>query len=362
MKRMALAALLAALSIAALPAPASAMQILDAVDHAELAAEISASGVNRIALTGDRIAKVVRAPDGYAVEHDAGSGDLYLRAVSTPGPAPADGTPVTLFLGTERGFTYRLTLTPAMREPAQILIRNADALPDMAHDGHGTTGTAPASDPHIAALVKLVRAVARRESLAGYTIHTGRERRLAGLALIETWRGPRLAALVFEAGRSVADGSAGLAGTIEETPGMGRVAALWLSAPRLHPHRNSLPRTGSGRGFGRDGLLPLRKNRLSRRGLLPLRGGRAAGLRPPGRHILRDVAQELPGPHGVALGRLAGGRRHRRMPRPYQRAVASNPNRCSGGAVSLSLRVALTPNDRSGAPGLAAGVSRQPTL
>ena len=37
---------------------------------------------------------------------------------------------VTLFVGTERGFTYRLTLTPSDRDgSAQILIRNAEALP-----------------------------------------------------------------------------------------------------------------------------------------------------------------------------------------------------------------------------------------
>ena len=102
------------------PVPALAMQILDAADHAELAAEISATGVNRIALAGDRIAKVVRSPDGFAVEHDAVSGDLYLRPAgaqaATPG-AEADGIdPVTLFIGTERGFTYRLTLLPAARD------------------------------------------------------------------------------------------------------------------------------------------------------------------------------------------------------------------------------------------------------
>ena len=66
----------------ALPAPSAAMQILDAADHAEIAAEISATHVNRIALHGDRIAKVVRSPDGFAVEHDPTSGDLYLRACS----------------------------------------------------------------------------------------------------------------------------------------------------------------------------------------------------------------------------------------------------------------------------------------
>ena len=82
--------------------------------------------VNRIALADDRIAKVVRAPDGFAVEHDAVSGDLYLRPAH---PSPSGGTsghePVTLFVGTERGFTYRLTLTPVRRDSAQILIRNA---------------------------------------------------------------------------------------------------------------------------------------------------------------------------------------------------------------------------------------------
>ena len=77
---------LAGMAALAAPVPALAMQILDAADHAELAAEISASGVNRIALAGDRIAKVVRAPDGFAVEHDAASGDLYLPAAHrTPG-------------------------------------------------------------------------------------------------------------------------------------------------------------------------------------------------------------------------------------------------------------------------------------
>ena len=107
---------LACMTALGAPVPASAMQILDAADHAELAAEISASGVNRIALAGDRIAKVVRAPDGFAVEHDPASGDLYLRPLSQD--TGAEGEPVTLFIGTERGFTYRLTLTPGDRESA----------------------------------------------------------------------------------------------------------------------------------------------------------------------------------------------------------------------------------------------------
>ncbi len=228
------------------PAPALAMQILEAADHAELAAEISATGVNRIALAGDRIARVVRAPDGYAVEHDAASGDLYLRSAVAGSPETGTGQavrydPVTLFVGTERGFTYRLTLTPAARGSAQILILNAAVPPDAA-----TAVPAGRDSPRVAALVRLVRAVARRELPAGYEIHAGPIRTsvrasglsAAGLTPIETWRGPRFRALVFEAGRSApagGDGPAGLAGTIGDSLAPGRLAALWLAAPGSGP-------------------------------------------------------------------------------------------------------------------------------
>ncbi len=228
-----LAVRIATLALLAAPAPASAMQILDAADHAELAAEISATGVNRIALTGDRIARVVRAPDGFAVEHDAASGDIYLRSAHPTRPAEGFGhEPVTLFIGTERGFTYRLTLIPADRGSAQILIRNADTAAPAAQ------GPAPSGDPRIAALVGLVRAVARREALPGYEIHaggdpTGRDA-ASGLSLIETWRGRRLAAHVLEADRD-APAVAGLAGTIRGLPGVGRLAALWLAASGTGP-------------------------------------------------------------------------------------------------------------------------------
>ncbi len=230
------AACLMLVSAPALPAPAAAMQLLEAVDHAELAAEVSAREVNRIALIGDRIARAVRAPDGFAVEHDAASGDLWLRRVDE---GPADGTPVTLFIGTEKGFTYRLTLTPSARDAAQILIRNADALPsDAAAAASPLAGT-----PHVAALVRLVRAVARRQPLAGYDILAGGGPFAAGLTPIETWRGPRFRALVLEADRlpsASPDGPAGLAGTIGDGLAAGRLAALWLAAPGTGPRGGRL--------------------------------------------------------------------------------------------------------------------------
>ena len=86
----------------------------------------------------------------------------------------------------------------------------------------------------MAALVRLVRAVARREALPGYAIARGGGASPGGMNFIETWRGPRLAAHVLEADRDAPD-AADLAGTIGTLPGMGRLAALWLAAPGTGP-------------------------------------------------------------------------------------------------------------------------------
>ena len=104
-------------------ATAWALQVLEASDHAELAAEISDTDVNRIALDGDRVSRVIQSPGGFTVEHDPVRGDLYLYPDTAAfGPERA---PATLYLGTEQGFTYRLSLSVVSRNSAQILIRNA---------------------------------------------------------------------------------------------------------------------------------------------------------------------------------------------------------------------------------------------
>ena len=145
--RLAAAAAVAAhLIYMAAAGPASAMQILEAADHGELAAEVSATGVNRIALSHDRIRRVIRAPGGFVTEHDPETGELWLRPVASEEPEAADRAPVILFIGTEKGFTYRLTLTPSDRDSAQILIRNGAAL---ARAEAGAAVPATGADPRI---------------------------------------------------------------------------------------------------------------------------------------------------------------------------------------------------------------------
>lgn len=169
--------------------PASAMQILEAVDHAELEAVVSNRAVSRITLAGDRVARVVRGAEGFVVEHDKARGDLYLKPLERETKIRES---VTLFIGTVRGFTYRLKLRPAARDSAQILIRNAAAIP--------RTDGPVAGNGRVGALATLVRAVARREVPPGYEVETPHESPLRdGLSLLEVWRGRKFTARVYEA-------------------------------------------------------------------------------------------------------------------------------------------------------------------
>ena len=218
------AALLAVcVTLAALPQSAAAIQTLDASDHAELEAAVSATGVTRVALADDRIRRVIRSPGGFDIEHDAASGDLYLRPLEAPEPVlegqPGTAIPITLFLGTERGFTYRLTLVPDGRPSAQVLIRNAAAVAEP---------TAPASagaarDARVAQLVRLVRAAARHELLPGYVVEAPAPAPARWPPPIETWRGTRFTAHVLRANPHTD------AGALAERFGAG-VAAVWVAS------------------------------------------------------------------------------------------------------------------------------------
>lgn len=211
------ASLLAALLFGA--APAVAMQILEAADHAELEAVVSDRAVSRITLAGDRVARVIRGTVGFAVEHDKARGDLYLRPLENASVRDA----LTLFIGTARGFTYSLNLRTAARDSAQILIRNAAATPHTESPMWG--------ESRVGALVALVRAVARREVPSGYLVETPQETpRRDGLLLLEVWRGRRFIARVYEAD----PGPGGDPETLVQGMAPG-VAALWRASHESGP-------------------------------------------------------------------------------------------------------------------------------
>ncbi|MDE0282051.1 MAG: type-F conjugative transfer system secretin TraK [Gammaproteobacteria bacterium] len=230
-------------------APAMALQVLDAVDHAELTAVVSASHVSRIALVEDRIERVVRGPDGFELEHDPHRGDIYLKPQNRLGREAWEfqeerghpGVPgipdpeleKTLFIGTEKGFTYRLKLKVEDRDSAQILIRSSQARSAGAGEAPKDERTGWQSDPRIGELTGLVRAVANRTPISGYSIAKGGwvDTHVNGLSVVEVWRGPRFTAEVVEmAGTELETTDAG--GLAERLGARGlSVAAAWIVEP-----------------------------------------------------------------------------------------------------------------------------------
>ena len=87
----------------------------------QIAATISAREITRIAIRDDRIASMVARPEGFTVEHDSGTGDIFL--VPTPGP-PLGPKPVSIFITSEKGLTWQLLLTPLDVPAEQIIIVN----------------------------------------------------------------------------------------------------------------------------------------------------------------------------------------------------------------------------------------------
>ena len=245
-------------------APAMALQVLDAVDHAELTAVVSASHVSRIALVEDRIERVVRGPDGFELEHDPNRGDIYLKPLRGAGSETWEmreerghpGVPgipdpeleKTLFIGTEKGFTYRLKLKVEDRDSAQILIRSSRApsagAGEIRESGPGRGQGGP-SDPRIAELAALVRAVANRTPLSGYSITTAGWTgiQVNGLSVVEVWRGPRFTAEVVE-----------MAGTEPETTDAGALAER-LGARGRSVAAAWVAESGTGHGDGRLAVI-----------------------------------------------------------------------------------------------------------
>ena len=239
LKRLCAAALVGALvlNMQAFPAaaePAAGTRVLEVADHAEIGVEISANGVVRVALLDDRIERVISLPQtNFAVEHDPAAGDLYLRPVAetTPGERaapPAAAAPredaawarsAALFVGSEKGATYRLTLTPVAGGPAQILIRGvgekpANAEPPGAHKDR------------VAAIAQLIRAAAAGVPPAGYTVEpaVGDSTVQDGIVPLEVWRGPRHEALVL----ALEAGAPANAPALAARMGRG-VAAVWIT-------------------------------------------------------------------------------------------------------------------------------------
>ena len=245
------------LSLCAGTAAAQPPRILDAADHAELAAEMAADGLVRVALLNDRIARVIRVPrEGFAVEHDPAAGDLYLGPVAesavaqrpaAPEMPAAPQVPVALFVGSEKGSTYRLTLTPVAGGPAQILIRGVDAEPDDA--------VPPVTEnDRVAVIAGVIRAVASGVPPAGYVVEPIDQDSAPrdDIVPLEVWRGPGRDAVVLAMDADVPVDAPALAERLGPD-----ILAVWIGPAAGKPSR------GGGRTAGGQATMRFAGGRLA---------------------------------------------------------------------------------------------------
>jgi type-F conjugative transfer system secretin TraK len=91
-------------------------------DGQTIDALISSENLNRIYLKDDRIESIKALEGQFQSQHDAQTGELYLK----PSLAYQDKT-INLFLTSEQGFSYGLTLKSASKSPQTIMLDNPQA-------------------------------------------------------------------------------------------------------------------------------------------------------------------------------------------------------------------------------------------
>lgn len=84
-------------------------------------ARISSENLNRIYLQDDRIASIKALEGQFQYQHDAKLGELYLK----PNTGYKDKS-INLYITSENGFSYALTLRPGSEKPQTILLDNSN--------------------------------------------------------------------------------------------------------------------------------------------------------------------------------------------------------------------------------------------
>ncbi len=102
--------------------PLYAMQHIPIKDGEKITGSISSKHLNRIYLTNDRIERVKTLEGQFQFQHDERSGELYIK----PHSANLDKE-LNLYITSEQGFTYALTLLPDSETAQTLALDNASA-------------------------------------------------------------------------------------------------------------------------------------------------------------------------------------------------------------------------------------------
>lgn len=141
---------------------AYSLQIKDVSEGAEIRANISANDLNRIQLKGDKIISAKANVGDINLSYEKSTGDIFVRPKSNN-----QSKILNLFLVSEKGYTYKLLLTPRFIPSEQIFLRNDAIINEDIK--------AFRKDDYKSAIINLYKAMQSSGSIEGYSItHTDR--------------------------------------------------------------------------------------------------------------------------------------------------------------------------------------------
>lgn len=129
---------LLALELLSSTAGYAASQTINVNSDKRLKAVISMDSMNRLAVANDRITNIYGDHDAYEVQTEESTGQLFLKPTLENGKKP-----LAITLITESGLTQDMTLEPAERDAATVILKNTAASSSI--DPTGGLGEFPSS-------------------------------------------------------------------------------------------------------------------------------------------------------------------------------------------------------------------------
>ena len=138
-----------------LPALAFAEQRLFIQEGGNVTAKIAASSLNRIAVQDDRIANIKGMTGQFQLEKDLNLGQIFIQP-----SLPEDKTPIHIYITTEQGKTYSLTLL-SNDMPAENIVLVSNSVQDKEISWEKTSS-------YEAIIVSIIKAMHNDAQLEGF--------------------------------------------------------------------------------------------------------------------------------------------------------------------------------------------------
>lgn len=106
-----------ALTLFCLPFAVNAYQRVPVLEGHEVSANIASEGLNRIAVEGDKIVSIKGTTGQFVLDKDDVLGQVYIQPA-----AETKDKPIHLYISTEKGNTYSLSLAGTEASPESIVL------------------------------------------------------------------------------------------------------------------------------------------------------------------------------------------------------------------------------------------------